>query len=386
MVTHDKMSGSSGSWALFGAKPPREATVVRKLREAGAVVLASANLSEWACFRSTHFHNGWSPRAGRCKGLFAKDHTPSGSSSGSAIAAALGLGFAALGTETAGSLINPGRHNNLVTIKPTPGMTSRDGVIPVTLERDTVGPLARTVTDAAHILDAIAGQDENDPHSLRVPTEKRQQDYAPLCESTSLTGLRVGVPRNQIAASIHSDYLRDFNDALEVLKKQGAVVVDTDYPAGQAYAELDDDVKAFCPRTEFKRDIEAYLKAQIKNPNNIKTLDDLIAYTKSESRERANIYDIDQWEAAAKTNGVDDPAYVDIAAKEAYYGGPGGIDGALDAHGLDVLVMPGAPLHEQIVSIARCPIVSVPLGCFPPGTEPKYLGDDNGMFIGPGVP
>lgn len=380
------MSGSAGSWALFGAKPPREATVVRKLREAGAIILASANCSEYSNSRSTNFVNGWSPRGGKTRGLFAEDHMAGGSSSGSAVSTALGLCFAALGTETAGSILNPSRHNNLVGIKPTPGITSRDGVIPVSCERDSVGPLARTVTDAVHLLDAIAGEDESDMHSLRVPADKRPKSYIQACQSTSLQGLRIGVPRNSISDQIDPAYLYDFEQVLKVLQKQGAVVIDSDYPAGQSWNDVDASVKDLCVLTEFRRDMNSYLGAQTINPNNIKTLEDLIAYTKSDPRECIARYDVERFEMSAKTEGVEDPAYLDAASKEAYYGGPGGIDGAIDAHDLDVLVAPASWFHEQLLGNRRYPCVTVPIGCYPEETAPQYFPNEHDKFIGAGIP
>src|SRR5579863_714279 len=194
IATADAMQTTAGSLALVGARVPRDAFVARKLREAGAVILGKANLSEWANFRSDHSSSGWSGRGGQTRNPYVLDRTPCGSSSGSGAAIAANLAAAALGTETDGSILCPSAINSLVGIKPTVGLTSRAGVVPIAHSQDTVGPMARTVADAAALLGAITGVDERDP-ATNASAGQYHTDYTKFLEKDGLRGARIGVAR-----------------------------------------------------------------------------------------------------------------------------------------------------------------------------------------------
>jgi amidase len=169
IATADKMNNTAGSWSLVGAKVPRDSTMAVKLRKAGAIILGKTNLSQWANYRSSNSSNGWSAYGGQTYGAYYPGQDPSGSSSGSGVSSSLGLAFASLGTETDGSILSPSQMNNIVGIKPTVGLTSRSLVIPISEHQDTVGPMARTVKDAAYILQAIAGPDQYDNYTSAIP-------------------------------------------------------------------------------------------------------------------------------------------------------------------------------------------------------------------------
>ncbi len=192
--TADRMGTTAGSLALVGARPARDSTVAEKLRAAGAIVLGKCNMSEWANFRSTHSSSGWSARGGQALNPYSLDRTPCGSSSGSASAVAGSLAAASLGTETDGSILCPAAANGVVGIKPTLGLTSRAGVVPIAHSQDTVGPFGRTVTDAALLLGAIAGADARDP-ATQAPPGRQLSDYTRFLDEGALRGARIGVPR-----------------------------------------------------------------------------------------------------------------------------------------------------------------------------------------------
>ena len=197
IATADRMMTTAGSLALAGVKPPKDAFLVDRLRKAGAVILGKTNLSEWANFRSTKSTSGWSGRGGQTRNPYALDRNPSGSSSGSGAAIAANLSAAAIGTETDGSIVSPSSSNGLVGIKPTLGLVSRSGIVPISHSQDTAGPMARTVADAAAILGAIAGSDAEDA-ATRDADSKGRRDYAASLDAAGLKGARLGVVRNRL--------------------------------------------------------------------------------------------------------------------------------------------------------------------------------------------
>jgi amidase len=222
--TRDKMETTAGSLALVGARVPRDAFVVRRLRRAGAVILGKANLSEWANFRSTQSSSGWSGRAGQCLSPYVLDHNPCGSSSGSGTAVAANLAAASLGTETDGSIVCPSSHNSLVGIKPTLGLTSRSGVIPIAHSQDVTGPMARTVADAATVLGAMTGVDPRDPATADSRGHSHR-DYRRFLDPEGLRGARIGVWREGVfGASPEADVIGEA--AVAELSRLGATVVD----------------------------------------------------------------------------------------------------------------------------------------------------------------
>src|SRR5690349_1731423 len=221
--TADRMMTTAGSLALVGSKPSQDAFVAKRLRDAGAVILGKTNLSEWANFRSNHSSSGWSGRGGQTNNPYALDRNPCGSSSGSGAAAAANLCAAAIGTETDGSVVCPSSANSLVGIKPTVGLVSRAGIIPIAHSQDTAGPMARTVSDAVLLLGALTGEDARDPMT-KESRGKAATDYTKFLDRDGLRGMRIGVARKHFGFSDRVDKL--MNDHIAAMKQLGAVFVD----------------------------------------------------------------------------------------------------------------------------------------------------------------
>ncbi len=254
IATLDKMHTTAGSLALLNARPPRDAFVAHKLREAGAVILGKTNLSEWANFRSSHSSSGWSGRGGQTRNPYILDRTPCGSSSGSAVAVAANLTAAALGTETDGSILCPSSINGVVGIKPTVGLTSRAGVIPIAHSQDTVGSFGRTVTDAAIVLGAITGID---PHDPATQAANFHNDYTKFLDVDGLKGARIGVCR-QVYFGYHMPTDTLINAGIERMAALGATIIDhTDIPTAQQMSSSESELQVLL--YEFKADLNAYL-------------------------------------------------------------------------------------------------------------------------------
>jgi amidase len=254
--THDRMTTTAGSLALAGSVPARDSFVAQRLRAAGAVLLGKANMSEWANFRSTRSSSGWSGRGGQCRNPYALDRSPSGSSSGSAVAAAASLCAAAVGSETDGSIVSPASHCCLVGIKPTVGLLSRAGIIPISHSQDTAGPLARTVADAAVLLGAMTGADPADPATASAAARpgRALADYTPFRRADGLRGARIGVARRHYFSGGPEGRLID--EAIAEMRRQGAVIVDpADIETGGQMGEPEMEVLLY----EFKADLNLYL-------------------------------------------------------------------------------------------------------------------------------
>jgi len=278
--TADRMTTTAGSLALEGSIAAADAFIVRKLREAGAVLLGKANLSEWANFRSTHSSSGWSGRGGQVKNPYALDRNPSGSSSGSAGAVAANCCAAAVGTETDGSIVSPSSCCSIVGIKPTVGLLSRSGIVPISHTQDTAGPMARTVEDAAILLGAMAGPDPHDD-ATRGADGHFERDYRKFLCKAGLKGARIGVMRPE-AFGIGPAAAKVLADALAAMKSQGAIVIDpVTLPKHDKLGDAELTVLLF----EFKAGINAYL-GKLAPAARVRTLDELIAFNESH-RERA---------------------------------------------------------------------------------------------------
>lgn len=337
--TGDRMRTSAGSLALAGAPAPRDATVVARLRAAGAVLLGKANLSEWANFRSLHSVSGWSARGGQTRNPYALDRSPSGSSSGSAAAVAANLCAAALGTETDGSIVSPSAACGVVGVKPTVGLTSRAGVVPIAHSQDTVGPIARTVRDAALLLSVIAGPDERDP-ATRAASLRAATPYEGALGEPDMRGLRLGVAREGFwGFSEKADAVCE--EALRVLRDLGAELVDpADLPSASRFREDEDEMTVLL--YEFKADLEAYLAGRPGIP--VRTLADLIAWNEEHAAEEMPFFAQELFEMAVRKGSLEEAAYREALARSRRLGGEEGIDAVLRRHRLDALVAPsGGP-------------------------------------------
>src|SRR5204863_1556552 len=277
IATADRMMTTAGSLALVGATPPKDAFIVTRLRSAGAVILGKTNLSEWANFRSLHSLSGWSARGGQTRNPYALDRSPSGSSSGSAVAAAANLAAAAVGTETSGSIVSPSQANSVVGIKPTVGLVSRNGIVPIAHTQDTAGPLARTVADAAALLGAMAGADPDDEATL---PERGTDNYTKFLDPGGLKGARIGVVRKRLFGT-SSETDRVAEAAIADMKARGAVIVDpADIPTLGTFDDAELDVLLY----EFKSDLNKYL-AWLGPSSPVHSLADVIAFNNAHQDE-----------------------------------------------------------------------------------------------------
>ncbi len=329
--TGDGMLTTAGSLAMTGAPAPRDATVAAKLRKAGAVILGKTNLSEWANFRSSRASSGWSGRGGLTRNPYVLDRSACGSSAGSAAAVAAGFTTVAIGTETNGSIICPSAANGIVGIKPTVGLVSRAGIVPISHSQDTAGPMARTVRGAATVLTAIAGSDPRDPAT--ADADKHATDYTQFLDATALQGKRIGVVRG--LAGDNPDVTRLLDKTIAVLRKQGATVVDpVKLPHQGDYGAAEFTVLLY----EFKHDINAYLAT--RKGLDVHSLADLIAWNKAHADEEMPWFGQDLFIKAQARGPLTDTKYTDALAKAKKLSGPEGIDAALATHHLDALLAP----------------------------------------------
>lgn len=360
------MNNTAGSYALLGAKVPRDATVAAKLRKAGVIILGKSNLSQWANFRSGNSSNGWSAQGGQVYGAYYPGQDPSGSSSGSGVASSLGLALASLGTETDGSIVSPSQQNNIVGIKPTVGLTSRSLVIPISEHQDTVGPMARTVKDAAYLLQAIAGKDSADNYTSANPFNDTLPDYIEACKLDALKGKRIGIPRNTLGSrsSANAAVLDAFEAALKVLEDAGATIVDnTNYTAWQQ--RLDSPAEGYVLDTDFVVNLKSYLDQLTFNPTGVSSLEDVRSFTQSFPPEEYPSRNTASFDEALSLNFTYGSAEAWAYYQEnQYIGGIGGLLGALKNYSLDAVVIPTS-VSSGISAIIGGPVVTVPLGAYP---------------------
>ena len=332
--TADRMMTTAGSIALEGPAPARDAFVAERLREAGVVILGKANLSEWANFRSTSSTSGWSGRGGLVRNPYALDRNACGSSSGTGAAIAASLSAVGVGTETDGSVVCPSSANGLVGIKPTVGLVSRSGIVPIAHSQDTAGPMARTVKDAALLLAAMAGVDPRDPDTAAADGRVPADGYAGALDPNGLQGARLGVLRGPfVGYSPHADRL--FEAAVERLRALGAEIVDpVELPHAGEYRDSELEVLLY----EFKSDLNAYLAG--RTGLQVATLEDLIAFNEANRDREMPYFGQELFEMAQAKGPLTDAAYRDALARNRRLAGPEGIDAALAAHDLDGLVAP----------------------------------------------
>jgi amidase len=368
--TADKMATTAGSLALVGSSAPRDAHIVDLLRSAGAVIIGKTNLSEWANFRSTRSSSGWSARGGQTRNPYVLDRNPCGSSSGTGSAISANLAAIGVGTETDGSIICPSSICGLVGIKPTVGLVSRSGIIPISATQDTAGPMTRTVADAAALLTVLAGQDERD-EATKATNATRSPDYASFLDVKALRGARIGVARNM--AGFHPQVDAAFDAAIGALAKSGAVIVDpADVPTVGKYDEAETEVLLY----EFKDGINAYLRSRGSTAK-VKTLDDLIAFNKANAAKEMPWFGQEQFERAQAKGLLTDTKYRDALSLCRTLSRAQGIDAVLAKHKLDAIVAPSnAPAwptdhlngdhftggNTSVAAVAGYPSITVPMG------------------------
>ncbi len=328
--TKGPLPTTAGSLALRANITGRDAPLVARLRQAGAVIVGKANLSEWANMRSSDSISGWSPVGGQARNPHALDRNACGSSTGSAAAVAAGMVPAAIGTETDGSITCPAAINGIVGFKPTVGLVSRTHVIPISHSQDTPGPMTRTVREAAMLLDAIAGSDPADAATREA--DSRRSGYAAALDAGSLRGKRIGVMR--FATGFGTDAA--FDAALATLRAQGATLVDIDKFEGRGEIGAAEFQVLL---TEFKADLNAYL-ATTPPTVRTRTLADLIAFNKANAAQEMPLFGQDLFEEAEATKGLDDPAYKKARELSFRKSGPQGIDRLLKQHDVVALVGP----------------------------------------------
>jgi amidase len=335
IATADAMQNTAGSLALVGARVPRDAFVAGKLREAGAVMLGKANLSEWANFRGDHSTSGWSGRGGQVRNPYVLDRSPCGSSAGSTVAVAASLAAASLGSETDGSILCPSAINGVVGIKPTVGLTSRAGVIPISHSQDTIGPHARTVADAAALLGAIVGVDARDP-ATEGSVGKFFRDYTQFLHVDGLRGMRIGIARTvYFGYSAKTDEI--INAAIEHMRELGAIIVDpAEIPTAEQMSKSEAELTLML--YEFKANLNSYLAELTESP--VRTLADIITFNTAHAEEELLYFGQELLQRAQETTSLEDPKYLAALEESRRLSRQEGMDAVLDAHQLDALVMP----------------------------------------------
>ena len=335
--THDGMQTTAGSLALEGHIAAQDAFIVKQLRKAGALILGKTNLSEWANFRGKHSVSGWSSRGGLTHNPYALDRSASGSSSGSGAAVAANLCAAAVGTETDGSIISPSQTNGIVGIKPTLGLLSRSGIIPIAHSQDTPGPMARTVADAAILLGAMTGVDERDS-ATRSSKKRSLSNYAKFLDRDGLKGARIGIARNM--AGTDKRILKIFETCIDVMNHLGAVIVDpANVPNFNKFGKTELEVLHY----EFKADLNKYLKT-LPADVRVHSMEDVIKFNEENSHLVMPYFGQEHMSIAQEKPSLSDKKYRDALAKNHRLSRQEGIDAAIRKHKLDALVVPsGGP-------------------------------------------
>lgn len=355
IATGDRMHTSAGALALADSFASADSFVAARLRDAGAVILGKTNLTEWANFMSDHMPNGYSSRGGQVQNPYGPGiFDVGGSSSGSAAAMAAGFAVAAIGTETSGSILYPSVQNSLVGIKPTVGLISRSGIIPISHTQDTAGPMTRTVSDAAIVLGALTGVDVNDPATGKSDG-CGHSDYRPFLDSNGLRGARIGVIRSRFQAECDTDEIQLFEAAIAQLKAAGATLIDS-VTIPTENATWGRNVLLH----EFKSGVNAYLKT-LPASSPIRTLQDVIEFNRVHE-EQALRYGQSLLESSEQTSGtLTEPAYLQDLLYNLAMSQASGIDAVVKEHSLDALLFPGCT-GDEIAARAGYPSITVPAG------------------------
>ncbi|HEV7514540.1 MAG TPA: amidase [Candidatus Acidoferrum sp.] len=368
--TSDRMMTTAGSLALLGSKPPKDSKVAQKLREAGAVILGKTNLSEWANIRSNQSTSGWSGRGGQTKNPYVLDRNPCGSSSGSGAAVSANLCAIALGTETDGSIVCPASANGVVGLKPTVGLWSRTGIVPISHSQDTPGPLCRTVRDVAILLGALTGVDDEDS-ATSESRGKSYADYTQFLVADGLRGARIGVVRKTFGFNAAVDAL--IGTALEQLKAQGAVLVD---PADIETRGKFDDSETTVFMYELKADLNAYL-ARLGPRAPVHSLQEIIEFNENHREQEMRYFGQELFLKSQLKGPLTSQEYLDALKKNHQLARTEGIDAVMDKHKLDALVAPtGGPAwltdlvagdhfgggSSSFAAVAGYPNINVPAG------------------------
>ena len=335
--TADRMQTTSGSLALEGHIAAKDAFIVKQLRKAGALLLGKTNLSEWANFRGKRSVSGWSSRGGLTRNPYALDRTACGSSSGSGAAVAANLCAGALGTETDGSIICPAQTNGIVGIKPTLGLLSRSGIIPIAHSQDTAGPMARTVADAAMLLGAMAGVDGQDP-ATKGSRKRGGSNYTKFLDRDALSGARIGVARNMAGANPR--VIKIFEHCIEVMKHLGAVIIDpADVPNFDKFGKTEVEVLHY----EFKADLNKYLKS-VDGSIPVHSIEDVIKFNEENSHKVMPYFGQEHMLTAQEKKSLRDKKYRDALAKNLRLTRKEGIDATMRKYKLDAIIVPsGGP-------------------------------------------
>jgi amidase len=368
--TNDRMMTTAGSLALQGSIPPQDSTVAKKLRDAGAVIIGKTNLSEWANFRSSHSSSGWSGRGGQTKNPYVLDRNPCGSSSGTGAAIAANLTAIGVGTETDGSVVCPSNANSLVGIKPTLGLISRAGIIPIAHSQDTAGPMCRTVRDAAILLGALAGVDARD-EATNVSARKSSSDYTRFLDPVGLKGARIGVQRKSFGFNDAVDKV--MNECIAVIKRSGATVIDpADIPTQGKFDDTELEVLLY----EFKADLNKYL-ASLGPGAPVKSLKDIIDFNEKNRDRELPYFGQDIMIKAQAKGPLTEKKYRDALAKNHLMSRTQGIDAVMVKNKLDAIIAPtgGPPWPTDLANgdhftggystasaVAGYPHITVPAG------------------------
>jgi amidase len=366
--TADRMMTTAGSLALVGSRPAQDAFVAKKLREAGAVILGKTNLSEWANFRSSHSTSGWSGRGGQTRNPYVLDRNACGSSSGSGAALSANLCAIAVGTETDGSVVCPASTNSLVGIKPTVGLISRSGIIPISHSQDTAGPMARTVSDAAILLGALTGID---PHDAATKTQRSFTDYSRFLDKGGLKGARLGVARKYFGFNDRVDKL--MNDLIVEMKKLGAVIIDpADIPTSGKFDDSELEVLLY----EFKADLNIYL-GRLGASSPVHSLKEVIEFNEKNRDREMPYFGQDLFIKAEAKGPLTEKKYRQALQKDQLLSRTQGIDFIMRKHRLDAMIAPtGGPAwptdwingdhftggYSSASAVAGYPHITVPAG------------------------